>query len=117
MAPWILPSFETILSFFASIVDPESNRRYRDTWPPWVAFPLAFWCPFVVFGRIENRIRDLESGGDGFGIPWVSCNERCCFSCCHCLCCCCCCCTSSPNATLLFHVTSPSCIPLSSGTI
>ena len=83
---------EVCFSWFASIVDPESNRHYRGTWPPRTLPLVSFLCPWMVYGRIESRIRDLERGGDGFGIPYCCCNGRCCFGFFQFCCCCGCCC-------------------------
>ncbi|KAL2111654.1 hypothetical protein VUR80DRAFT_9665 [Thermomyces stellatus] len=90
--PTARPVMEHCLSWLASLVDPESNRRYVDTWAPHALRRVSLFCPWVVYGRIENRIRDLERGGDGFGIPYCCCNERCFCGCFQFCCCCGCCC-------------------------
>lgn len=92
---------ETLLSWAASLADPESNRRYRHTWSPSTLPTIAALCPFVVYGRIENRIRDLERGGDGFGVPYCNLNGRCVCGTFQFCCCCFCCCASVPSPSLL----------------
>jgi hypothetical protein len=83
---------EAVLSWVSSIADPESNRRYRGTFSPEMLPVVSLLCPWVVYGRIENRIADLEHGGDGFGIPYCDCNGRCFCGMFQIFCCCCCCC-------------------------
>lgn len=98
---------ERCLSFIASLVDPESNRRYVNTWSPDVLRRISILCPWAVYGRIEYRIRDLERGGDGFGIPYCCCNGRFCCTCFQFCCCCCCCCASCPFPHLTPSVPFP----------
>lgn len=101
---------ESCYSWLASLLDPESNRRYRGTWSPDSLPRIAVFCPWMVYGRIENRIQDLELGGDGFGIPYCDCNLRCMCGAFQFCCCCCCCCTFlSPR--LSYPLPSPASIP------
>lgn len=100
---------ESFYSWLASLIDPESNRRYRNTWSPDALPRVALLCPCVLYGRIENRIQDLEMGGDGFGIPYCGWNMRCMCGAFQFCCCCCCCCasTSSPSLFPNSHIQSP----------
>lgn len=69
---------EAFLSWLGTLVDPQSARNYRTTFSPETLAKISLFCPWVVYGRIENRLSDLERGGDGFAIPYCDCNVKCC---------------------------------------
>ncbi|SPO06869.1 uncharacterized protein DNG_09563 [Cephalotrichum gorgonifer] len=78
----------------------QPSRQCRHTGSPSTLAGMACGCPWVIYGRIEYRIRDLEKGGDGFGGPASNCNLRCCCGAFQ-FCCCCFCCFGYPEILVL----------------
>ncbi|CAI4212597.1 unnamed protein product [Parascedosporium putredinis] len=80
-----------IVDYLQDVLSRLPQGTNRPPWSPTRLRVLAYTCPCMVFARIDNRLDDLELGGDGLSTPNCDVNRVCALSCFHTVCCFLCC--------------------------